>query len=67
MPNLSFAKIAGALAVLGTSVAITACASDKPAQAPVTSTDTSAPAPGGAPGPATPDTKAADPSAADLI
>ena len=58
MPNLSVAKIAGALAVLGTSVVISACGgSDPPAQTPVNAADTTAPAPGGAPGPSTPSTK----------
>jgi hypothetical protein len=44
-PNLSVEKIAGALAVLGTSVLMAACGGDKPANAPVNSTET--PAAGG--------------------
>lgn len=40
-PNLSVEKIAGALAVLGTSVLMAACGGgDKPANAPVNSTET---------------------------
>ncbi|MCW5837465.1 MAG: hypothetical protein KIS78_34045, partial [Labilithrix sp.] len=39
-PNLSVEKIAGALAVLGTSVVMAACGGgDKPAESPVTSTE----------------------------
>ena len=45
-PNLSVEKIAGALAVLGTSVLMAACGGEeKPANAPVHATE--APAPGG--------------------
>ena len=50
-PNLSVEKIAGALAVLGTSVLMAACGGDnKPAESPVKSSET----------PTTGDTKPAD-------
>jgi hypothetical protein len=45
-PNLSVEKIAGALAVLGAGVLMYACGGDKPANAPVNSTETPAAAGG---------------------
>ena len=39
-PNLSVENIAGALAVLGTSVLMAACGGDKPANTPVNSSET---------------------------
>ena len=45
-PNLSVEKIAGALAVLGAGVMMYACGGDKPANAPVNSTETPAAAGG---------------------